>query len=88
MAGEAPAPSKTRRKLQMHALQALGESLVELSAARLEQLDALPGVGPATAQAIIDWRRLHGRFRSVQDLLQVRGIGPAKLAALRPLVRT
>ena len=61
---------------------------VDLNSARLEQLDALPGVGPATAQAIIDWRRLHGRFRSVQDLLQVRGIGPAKLAALRPLVRT
>jgi competence protein ComEA len=45
-------------------------------------------VGPATAQAILEFRRRHGRFRSVQDLLQVSGIGPAKLATLRPLVRT
>jgi competence protein ComEA len=61
---------------------------VDLNSATVEQLDALPGVGPATAQAILEFRRRHGRFRSVQDLLQVSGIGPAKLATLRPLVRT
>jgi competence protein ComEA len=60
---------------------------VNLNAATLEQLDALPGVGPATAQAILDYRKQHGRFRSVQDLLQVQGIGPAKLEKLRQRVK-
>jgi competence protein ComEA len=60
---------------------------LDLNAATLTQLDALPGVGPATAQAIIDHRARVGRFRSVEELLDVRGIGPAKLEQLRPLVR-
>ena len=60
---------------------------INLNTATLEQLDALPGVGPATAQAILDYRSQHGRFRSVEELLEVRGIGEAKLADLRPKVR-
>jgi competence protein ComEA len=60
---------------------------LDLNAATVAQLDALPGVGPATAQAIVDYRAQHGRFRSVDDLLGVRGIGPAKLDQIRPLVR-
>ena len=60
---------------------------VDLNAATLEQLDGLPGVGPATAQAILDYRAEHGRFSQVQELLEVRGIGEAKLAALRSKVR-
>ena len=60
---------------------------VDLNTATADQLDALPGVGPATAQAILDYRKEHGRFRSVDELLEVRGIGEAKLAALRPKVR-
>jgi competence protein ComEA len=59
---------------------------VNLNTATLEQLDALPGVGPATAKAILDERERRGRFRSVEELLEVRGIGPAKLDALRDLV--
>ena len=59
---------------------------VNLNTATPEQLEALSGVGPATAHAIITWRQQHGRFRSVQDLLQVRGIGPAKLEALHDQV--
>jgi competence protein ComEA len=59
---------------------------VNLNTATLEQLDALPGVGPATAKAILDERAKRGRFRSVEELLEVRGIGPAKLDALRDLV--
>ncbi len=60
---------------------------VDLNSATAEQLDALPGVGPATAAAIVAYRTQHGSFRSVDELLQVHGIGPAKLAALRSKVR-
>lgn len=60
---------------------------VDLNAATPEQLDALPGVGPATSRAILAYRLSHGRFRSVTELLEVPGIGPAKLEALRPLVK-
>lgn len=60
---------------------------VDLNTATAEQLDTLPGVGPATAQAILQFRTGRGRFRSVDDLLEVRGIGPAKLETLRPLVK-
>lgn len=60
---------------------------VDLNTATAEQLEALPGVGPATSKAILAYRTSHGRFRSVTELLDVPGIGPAKLEALRPMVR-
>jgi competence protein ComEA len=60
---------------------------LDLNTATLDQLDTLPGVGPATAQAIVTYRSRHGRFRSVTELLEVPGIGPAKLEAVRPLVK-
>lgn len=59
---------------------------VNLNTATLEQLDTLPGVGPVTAQAIIAWRVENGRFASVDQLLDVKGIGDATLAELRDLV--
>ncbi len=62
------------------------DALVDLNTATAEELDALPGVGPATAQAIIDHRSTNGPFVSVDDLLDVRGIGEAKLADLRDKV--
>ena len=60
---------------------------IDLNTADAAQLETLPGVGPATAAAIIDHRERHGPFTSVDDLLDVRGIGEAKLAVLRDLVR-
>lgn len=63
-----------------------GPSTVDLNTATIDQLDALPGIGPATARAIIERRRQVGRFRSVEDLLTVKGIGSAKLDALRDSV--
>ena len=59
---------------------------VHLNSASVDQLDELPGVGPAIAQAIVDHRETHGDFTSVEDLLDVRGIGQSKLEDLRPLV--
>jgi competence protein ComEA len=59
---------------------------VHLNTATLEQLDALPGVGPVTAQKILDYRQAHGAFSSVDELDAVPGIGPARLADLRSLV--
>ena len=48
-----------------------------------EQLDALPGIGPVTAQKILDYRAEHGGFRSVDDLDAIPGIGPARVEQLR-----
>ena len=59
---------------------------VHLNSATLEQLDELPGVGPVTAQKIVDYRQEHGGFKSVDELDAVPGIGPARLADLRELV--
>jgi competence protein ComEA len=59
---------------------------VHLNTATLEQLDELPGVGPSTAQRILDYRQENGAFSSVDELDAVPGIGPARLEQLRELV--
>lgn len=59
---------------------------VSLAIATVEQLDELPGIGPVTAQKIVDWRASHGPFQSVDDLDDVPGIGPARIEQLRDLV--
>ncbi len=61
---------------------------VNVNVATVEELDQLPGVGPATAAAILTERERNGPFVSVDDLDRVPGIGPAKLDALRDLVTT
>jgi competence protein ComEA len=64
----------------------LPPALVDINVADAVTLDSLPGVGPATAAAIIEYRSSHGPFGTVDDLESVPGIGPAKLDAVRDLV--
>ncbi len=59
---------------------------VQLSTATVDQLDELPGVGPVTAEKIVEWRTTHGGFRSVDDLDAIPGIGTARIEQLRDLV--
>jgi competence protein ComEA len=59
---------------------------VQLSVATAEQLDSLPGIGPVTAEKIIEYRTAHGAFRSVDELDEVPGIGPSRVEQLRGLV--
>ncbi len=61
--------------------------VLDLNTATVEQLDALPGVGPVTAAAILAWRQANGKFTSIDQLGDVDGIGPARLDRLRALVR-
>ena len=60
---------------------------VRLNTATLEQLDSLPGVGPVTAQKILDYRQEHGAFQSVDELDAIPGIGPVRLEALKKVVQ-
>ena len=59
---------------------------IDLNAATVKELEQLPGIGPATAKAIVQFRTKSGRFRRVEDLLAVRGISVNKLEKLRPYV--
>jgi competence protein ComEA len=63
-----------------------GSGLINLNLAGAPELEQLPGIGPATAKKIVEYRDSHGPFLSVEDLLNVSGIGPAKLEQIRDFV--
>jgi competence protein ComEA len=81
-----PPPRPSAGPLSGPAKPKAGEVL-DLNTATVEQLDALPGVGPVTAAAIVAWRQANGRFSNVDQLADVDGIGPSRLDKLRALVR-
>lgn len=63
-----------------------GAASVNLNTATVDELDALPGVGPSTAQAIVSDREEHGRFERIEDLMRVSGIGEKKFEKLRSAI--
>jgi competence protein ComEA len=60
--------------------------LVNINSASLEELDTLPQIGPVTAQSIIDYRQANGKFKAIEDLLQVDGIGPVTFDKVKDLI--
>jgi competence protein ComEA len=89
--GTAERPVFARPQPGMNGVQSTQNSpdsggVVNINRASVTELDALPGVGPSTAQAIVDYRTTNGPFGSPEDLLNVKGIGPAKFEAMRKLV--
>jgi competence protein ComEA len=83
LVGVAPAPGVAASASSQPGASSDG-ALVNLNSATLEQLDSLPGVGPVTAQKILDWRTAHGAFTSIDELLEVDGIGEKTLADMAP----
>lgn len=83
---EAPAASSGADPV-VPAAPAAPAAKVDLNTAGVSQLDALPGVGPVTAQRIVEWRTRNGRFARVDQLREIEGIGERKLGQLRDLVR-
>ena len=63
-------------------------NLININTATKEDLDTLPGIGPATAQKIIDYRQEHGNFSSIEDIKNVKGIGEAKFNKMQDKICT
>jgi comEA protein len=61
-------------------------SVVNLNTATVEQLDALPGIGPAMAARIVEYRQKNGAFKKLEDLMNVRGIGEKNFLKLKPMI--
>lgn len=81
------APATSAPSPADHAKRATVDDPVTLNTATLDDLERLPGIGPKRAAAILELRQKLGRFRQVEDLMRVKGVGRATLKKLRPIVR-
>lgn len=89
-AGRPGATQELRRSVDEAAAKSAsstGNLLVPVNTAPASELQKLPGIGPKLAEAIIEYRTQSGPFVQVEQLLEVKGIGPAKLGRIRPLVK-
>ena len=84
--GETLPTNAPRHQPSATAAKTTAPRLVNINRATVAELDQLPGVGPSTARAIVEHRERYGPYATVDDLLAVRGIGPAKLAEMRAMV--
>lgn len=82
-AGETPAAAQGTGSAPTGGAEVAASGLVNINSATAEELDALPGVGPSTAQAIIEDREANGPFAAVEDLVRVSGIGEKKFEKLK-----
>jgi competence protein ComEA len=82
-AGETPPPVSSPAQVQFPSSQS---DCVDINSATLEELDGLPGIGPVYGQRIIEYRTAQGRLQNVEELIQIKGIGPATLEKIRDLV--
>ena len=78
------APSPVQAAQWDEALTAARE--VDINTANVAELERLPEIGPGLAKRIVEYRSLHGRFATTEDLMQVRGIGPKKYEALKEYI--
>jgi competence protein ComEA len=79
-----PQPTRTANPPALGTSAKAGK--LDLNLASAEELQRLPGIGPVLAQRVVDLRNAHGKFRTVEDLRDVKGIGKKRMEQLRPLV--
>jgi competence protein ComEA len=79
-------PASPAQEARRDAAAAPAAAPVNLNTATVAQLEALPGVGKATAERIVEYRQKNGGFKKIEDLMNVRGIGEKSFLTLKPLI--